>query len=1579
MFTAPGAVFTNSGGTVTGGRGGDGGSAGVVGATPGAAGTGGIGVHFMDSGELHNNGLISGGDGGSSHGTGGNGGTGVFFANGGTLDNSGTIIGGGGTVSGGTAGAGGAGVVGSNLAIINSGAISGQLDGPGAVRANAITFTGGSNVLELQAGSVINGNVAGTGSDTFRLGGSTNGNFDVSGVGAAAQYQGFSTFEKTGASNWTLGGIGSQNWAISEGTLTGSTDSMGGDLTFATGAGVRDVVFAQATSGTYSGTISGDGSFTKSNGGVLTLSGVQGYTGGTTLSGGAIRMGAANALASSSGVQLIIGTWDLGGFDQTIKGLAGNAGTNIALGTATLTVDNTGSNSFGGTVSGSGGLTKTGAAILQLEGANTYSGATNVEHGLMLVASGGSLQNSSAINISNGAQFGVFAADALSPTAAVNLTGAGSEFQAITDQQIGSLAGAAGTRIWLNPGVTLTTGGNNTSTTFAGDIGYSGVGSLTKIGTGTFTLSGANSYTGATTVSGGSLIVNGSIAASSLTTVEAGGTLAGSGTVGNADIYGTLSAGNSPGMLTFAGDLTLNAGSTSVFELGAPGVAGGASNDLVTVTGNLALGGTLDAHVAAAGYYRLFNYGGTLSGSFASGTLTGTGGFTPLSPNNPDIRTNIVHQVNLAVLGTGQTMQFWDGGDPVADGTIDGGTGAWQSFATNWTNDTGSANGGWGDSVGVFAGSAGTVTVDGTQGFDTLQFSTDGYTLTGGSLALDPASGSAGTFNIDNGVTTTVGSIIVDGMGNTLKKVGGGQLTLSGANTYTGGTQLLGGVLSVSSDANLGATSGALTIDGGTLRVSGATFNSTERNIVLGPDGGGFDIADPGNVFTISQSVTGSGGLTKTGAGALMLSAANDYSGGTTVSQGFTFASVTGAYGTGPIRIDAISAGSANLGFINSASAGTAAIYVANSRSALFFNDSASAGSATIDNNGAIYFGFSSTADAATIVNNAGGRVDISGLTSSGIGIGSLSGDGDILLGSKVLTLGSLGTNETIGGVIQDGTAGTGGSLIKTGSGTLTLNGVNTFTGGTMVNAGKLVVGDSSHASATLGDVTLATGGILGGIGTIGNTMIGSGGTLAPGNSIGTINVAGSVAFGPGSVYEVEIDADGRSDKTVATGTATINGGTVKVVAGAGSYAPQTDYTILTANGGRTGTFAGITSNLAFLDPSLVYDANNVYLTMKRNDASFSSIGQTFNQKATGGGAESTGAGSPIYSAIADLSADQARAALDSLSGEIHASVKSALIEDSHFVRDAVNDRIRSAFGDATGTDMPLLAYGPDGARPASADSSATVAWGQVFGAWGSFDGDGNAAGMDSSTGGFLTGIDGAIAANIRLGLLAGYSHSSFDVDDRASSGSSDNYHLGLYGGGKWNALRLTGGIAYTWHDIETNRLVAFPGFSDSLTGNYSAGTFQAFGETGYKIDTGAVSFEPFANLAYVSLHTDGFREKGGAAALDVRSATTDATFTTLGVHVSSAFTFGGMKATASGTLGWRHAFGDTTPLASVAFADGSSFTVAGVPIAEDAAVLEAGLDFAISDSATLGVSYTGQFASQAHDHGAKANLSVRF
>jgi subtilase-type serine protease len=288
------------------------------------------------------------------------------------------------------------------------------------------------------------------------------------------------------------------------------------------------------------------------------------------------------------------------------------------------------------------------------------------------------------------------------------------------------------------------------------------------------------------------------------------------------------------------------------------------------------------------------------------------------------------------------------------------------------------------------------------------------------------------------------------------------------------------------------------------------------------------------------------------------------------------------------------------------------------------------------------------------------------------------------------------------------------------------------------------------------------------------------------------------------------------------------------------------------------------------------------------------------------------------------------------------------------------------------------MSYGPGGPEIAPANGDRLAVWGRGFGAWGHLDGDGNAARLDRSTGGFLAGADTLVGQDWRLGLLAGYSHTSFEVDDRLSSGSSDNYHLGAYAGTQWGKLGFRSGLAYTWHRLDTDRSVAFPGFPDSLSSDYDAGTFQAFGELGYRVDTPMVAFEPYGNLAYAHLKTDGFREEGGASALNGRGESSDTTFTTLGLRASADFQLGAMPVIARGGIGWRHAFGDVTPEATLAFAGGDAFAVMGTPVAKDAALVEAGFDVTLTQNATLGLAYQGQIASDAQEHGFNAKLDVR-
>lgn len=141
------------------------------------------------------------------------------------------------------------------------------------------------------------------------------------------------------------------------------------------------------------------------------------------------------------------------------------------------------------------------------------------------------------------------------------------------------------------------------------------------------------------------------------------------------------------------------------------------------------------------------------------------------------------------------------------------------------------------------------------------------------------------------------------------------------------------------------------------------------------------------------------------------------------------------------------------------------------------------------------------------------------------------------------MTVGSNNLSTNVTGVIADGGSGggTGASLIKVGSGRLTLSGANTYTGATIVNGGTLSVNDSIASSSGL---TVNSGGVLGGTGVVAATIINNGGALAPGNSIGTLTVSGNLTFNAGSFYTVKVSPT-AADRTNVTGTATLTGATV--------------------------------------------------------------------------------------------------------------------------------------------------------------------------------------------------------------------------------------------------------------------------------------------------------------------------------------------------------------------------------------------------------------------------------------------------
>lgn len=186
-----------------------------------------------------------------------------------------------------------------------------------------------------------------------------------------------------------------------------------------------------------------------------------------------------------------------------------------------------------------------------------------------------------------------------------------------------------------------------------------------------------------------------------------------------------------------------------------------------------------------------------------------------------------------------------------------------------------------------------------------------------------------------------------------------------------------------------------------------------------------------------------------------------------------------------------------------------------------------------------------------------------------------------------------------------------------------------------------------------------------------------------------------------------------------------------------------------------------------------------------------------------------------------------------------------------------------------------------------------------------------------------------------------------------------------------------------SFSSVATDRQIAVPGFFDAATARYGAWIGQAFGEVGYGMAVDKVAIEPFAGLAYVHLSTNSFTEAGGAAALVGMRNSEDIGYSTLGARAATSFVLpNGMTATPRASAAWQHVYGTVAPSAALAFAAAPGtigFEVTGVPLARDAALLDAGLDVQVTRQATLGVSYLSQLADHLQDNAVKGNFRWRF
>jgi outer membrane autotransporter protein len=774
---------------------------------------------------------------------------------------------------------------------------------------------------------------------------------------------------------------------------------------------------------------------------------------------------------------------------------------------------------------------------------NTYTGTTTINAGTLKVSGGSAIANAGAVSLANVA---------------------GAIFELSNSETIGSLAGggALGGNVTLNAN-TLTVG-DATNTTYSGAI--SGTGALTKQGAGALTLSGTNTYTGATNINAGTLTVTANQALGTNaagTTVADGATLGISGGInyavtealtlngaGAASRSGALD--NITGNNTFAGPITLASASTI-----------GSTANTLTASGTINNGGFL-LTVGGAGDETL------------SGVISGTGALTKAGAGTATL-SGINTYSGITTINVGKVSIGADTGL----GAAPGGTTAGKITFGGGTLE-----------------SSGTFTLNANRGI----------ALTG-----------AGTIDVDAGQTLTYGGIIAGA--STLTKADTGTLSLGGTNTYTGTTNINAGTLTVTANQALGTNAAGTTVaDGATLGIygginyvvtealtlngagaggmSGALDNITGDNTFAGDitlasastigstagtltasgaiDNGGFllTVGGAGNEI-LSGIISGTGALTKNGAGALTLSGTNTYSGTTTISGGTLRASGGSAIAdTGAVSLDDIAGAFFEL--LNSETIGSLAgggttggnvnlnantLTVGDATNTTYSGAISGAGVLTKQGVGALTLAGTNThsggttLNAGTIILGADAALGTGGLTLGGAGTLQSNDDARsvsnaIATGGNALTVSGT-SNLTLSGVIS----GTGSltTNMTTAADTLTLSGTNTYTGGTTVTQGNLTGTTNSlqgnitnNAAVTFDQGTAGTyAGIMSGTGTLtkagagiltlsgtntfnGLTTLNAGGLILNGQVGGALTVAGGTLSGIGTIG----------------GTVTLNGGT---------------------------------------------------------------------------------------------------------------------------------------------------------------------------------------------------------------------------------------------------------------------------------------------------------------------------------------------------------------------------------------------------------------------------------------------------
>jgi outer membrane autotransporter protein len=459
-----------------------------------------------------------------------------------------------------------------------------------------------------------------------------------------------------------------------------------------------------------------------------------------------------------------------------------------------------------------------------------------------------------------------------------------------------------------------------------------------------------------------------------------------------------------------------------------------------------------------------------------------------------------------------------------------------------------------------------------------------------------------------------------------------------------------------------------------------------------------------------------------------------------------------------------------------------------------------------------------------------------------------------------------------------------------------------------------------------------------------------------------------------------------HNDFVHVTGAASIaNGVAIHVTPENGTdngstYAANTRYTLLTADGGLTVSGSQtITDDYAYLNFTSGFDTNHYYLTSTLAATSFCLPGQTKNQCTTGNGAFALGPGNPVYAALLNLNAAASGPALDQLSGLPYTFGNLLAFRAITGFHGLLNQRIGSDTSMQTAFEQLSnlrLAYNGDDLSGFVSPPEKDGFWIRALANDGRVNGDGNAAGADTSGGGVALGADRWLTPDLKAGVAFAYSRDRADVDNGLGSLALDSYQLAAYA--RWQNIAGTPGrylnasIGYGIHKGEGNRDMALIG--QRANGNYDADSYTASIEAGQNFASGQATLTPYVGLAAARVVRGDFSESGGAAALRIAGRTDNSLRSSVGLR--AAWWTESLAPTVD--MAWVHEYDDSQGGIDAGFAVAPAttrFGIVGPKLERDRLALKLGLTAWKDKTSRLDVGYNGEFASSDRNHMAAATF----